>query len=356
MENRRGQTREPGDFDDQYLNRQSCFCQPLHSGCDPKFCDKAVLAPLSEWIEHSGPLRLFEIGGQWEKGAAEGCMTCGAILAAGEQVLKLYKQDLHHLSNSPGRNAASSVSLAVKREPGKFQVSKDTNIVDFVQLFKKPGFRHSSMTKDSASTESDAAFDFCKVRLQRCIETHTACQKRCLYRYPLPKRVIDIGYRDQKLGDGQGDSFHPYLFELGYGQSLEYVTLSHCWGQKQIITTTKTTLASRLQIYITHKLGYRYIWIDSLCIIQDDELDWQTESKNMASTYQNSVFTIAASKSANGNGGCFTSTPGLIGEELYHPYIDAPTGINWRQSLMHLIDPLLVGPDSASTTGSGRFP
>lgn len=118
--------------------------------------------------------------------------------------------------------------------------------------------------EDSASTESDAAFDFCKAKLQRCIETHTACQKRCIYRYPLLKRVIDIRCRDQKvvvasvpyvqpkltklqLGDGQEDSFHLRLFELGHGQSLEYVTLSHCWRQKQIITTTENTLTSRLQ-------------------------------------------------------------------------------------------------------------
>jgi Heterokaryon incompatibility protein (HET) len=135
---------------------------------------------------------------------------------------------------------------------------------------------------------------------------------------------------------------------LGHSQTVEYATLSHCWGQEQIITTTKNTFKSRQRgipweclsktfreaIYITHKLGYRYIWIDSLCIIQDDKLDWEIESKKMASTYQNSVFTIAASKSADGNGGCFTSTPGLTGEEPYHS-----DGLSWRVPLPHVYEP-----------------
>ena len=143
---------------------------------------------------------------------------------------------------------------------------------------------------------------------------------------------------------------NPHLVELGHDQSFEYVTLSHCWGQQQIITTTKNTPTSRLQsvpwewlsktfqdaIHITDKLGYRHIWVDSLCMIQDDRLDWEMESKKMRSIYQNSIFTIAASKSANGDSGCFTPTPGLTGDELYHPFTKFPTGINWRLPLMHM--------------------
>jgi len=63
----------------------------------------------------------------------------------------------------------------------------------------------------------------------------------------------------------------------------------------QIITTTKNTLAEHLRqiswgklsktfqdaLTITYELGYQYIWIDSLCIVQDDRSDWETESKNM---------------------------------------------------------------------------
>jgi hypothetical protein len=113
-------------------------------------------------------------------------------------------------------------------------------------------------------------------------------------------------------------SFAPYLSET-CGQLSEYTTLSHCWAEAQIITTTKATFLSRMKqitwmslsktfqdaIIITHKLGLRFIWIDSLCIIQDDILDWETESKKMASIYESSKVTIAAAKSHDGKGGCF---------------------------------------------------
>ncbi|KAL5322071.1 hypothetical protein ACEPPN_010040 [Leptodophora sp. 'Broadleaf-Isolate-01'] len=58
-------------------------------------------------------------------------------------------------------------------------------------------------------------------------------------------------------------------------------------------------------IHITHNLGLKYLWIDSLCIIQDDLHDWETESKKMAAIYQSSHVTICAAKSEDGNGGCF---------------------------------------------------
>jgi hypothetical protein len=41
-------------------------------------------------------------------------------------------------------------------------------------------------------------------------------------------------------------------------------------------------------IALTHALGISFLWIDSLCIIQDDAADWEAESGNMASIYENS--------------------------------------------------------------------
>jgi hypothetical protein len=62
-------------------------------------------------------------------------------------------------------------------------------------------------------------------------------------------------------------------------------------------------------IVITEKLGLRYLWIDSLCIIQDNLLDWEIESKNMADIYEGSMLTIAAAKAQDNKAGCFTKGP-----------------------------------------------
>ncbi|KAG5661367.1 hypothetical protein KAF25_005489 [Fusarium avenaceum] len=62
-------------------------------------------------------------------------------------------------------------------------------------------------------------------------------------------------------------------------------------------------------IRLTQELGIRYIWIDSICIIQDDKEDWDHESANMLSVYANASLTIAASNGDDSHKGLFTEIP-----------------------------------------------
>ena len=97
------------------------------------------------------------------------------------------------------------------------------------------------------------------------------------------------------------------------------MTLSHRWGTDEQIVLTKASLpemskridvANLSQTYqdaiaITRSLGLRYLWIDSLCIIQDSMLDWQTEAAKMGDIFKSSVCTIAASWASSKSEGCF---------------------------------------------------
>ena len=67
-------------------------------------------------------------------------------------------------------------------------------------------------------------------------------------------------------------------------------------------------------IYITRSLGLRYLWIDSLCIIQLSDMDWRSESALMSSIYGGSTITIAAAGATDGTKGCFLKPPGFIGK------------------------------------------
>jgi hypothetical protein len=58
-------------------------------------------------------------------------------------------------------------------------------------------------------------------------------------------------------------------------------------------------------IQFTRKLGIRYIWVDLLCIIQDDPENWAREAASMAQVYCNAYITIAATKSPDAEGGLF---------------------------------------------------
>ena len=91
-----------------------------------------------------------------------------------------------------------------------------------------------------------------------------------------------------------------------------YITLSHRWENKaNLIKTTTSTIQEYRHginlnslpkvftdaVTICRRLQIRYLWIDTLCIIQDNEQDWERESARMADIYANSYLTIAASSS-----------------------------------------------------------
>lgn len=92
-----------------------------------------------------------------------------------------------------------------------------------------------------------------------------------------------------------------------------YAALSYCWGGEQHVTTTKKTLHRHMSIInerdlpatvrdailVTETLGMNQIWIDALCIIQDDACDKALEIASMPSVYSEATVTIAASR-ANG--------------------------------------------------------
>ena len=57
-------------------------------------------------------------------------------------------------------------------------------------------------------------------------------------------------------------------------------------------------------VSITRGLGIQYLWIDSLCIIQDDVSDWETESSRMASVFSCSWLNLAITYAADSSVSC----------------------------------------------------
>lgn len=87
-----------------------------------------------------------------------------------------------------------------------------------------------------------------------------------------------------------------------------YISLSHCWGGSQPIQLTAKTETSlkdgidvdvlpkifREAILVCQRIGVKRLWIDSLCIFQDDLSDWTRETVSMSDVYSNAVCNIAA--------------------------------------------------------------
>jgi hypothetical protein len=191
----------------------------------------------------------------------------------------------------------------------------------------------------SGDTSSEVAAAQITRWLQTCSESHRRCRDTFAPQ-SLPTRVVEIlGPKSARLKVTSED-------ERGL-----YTTLSHAWGNGNTIKTQASNLPSykenipwnglpktfREAIQVTLRLGLRYIWIDSLCIIQDDDVDWRNEGSRMASVYSQSYLTIAATKSSNSRGGCFAvSSPQYIGHtyELKDSHGDGYT-IHVRHQLEH---------------------
>ncbi|OCL03857.1 HET-domain-containing protein [Glonium stellatum] len=147
--------------------------------------------------------------------------------------------------------------------------------------------------------------------LTDCMTRHPLCRSSNTELPQLPTRVLDLG--------PPGSSTWPMLF-IPNGKRALYTALSHRWGgsanpplrttlvnlQNRMKGIDPTTLSKNFQdaIYITRSLTIRYIWIDSLYIVQDDNDDWEQESAKMAAVYEGSHLTIAATAAAHGNVGC----------------------------------------------------
>jgi hypothetical protein len=153
-------------------------------------------------------------------------------------------------------------------------------------------------------TASHPEFGLARKWISDC-HMHAGCS---ITRCQLPTRLIDIGF--------EGRTRDPRLV-MTAGSTGQYVALSHCWGtpsQRPLMTTAEnmaslleciplTSMAKTFQdaVIVTRELGYRFLWIDVYCIVQDDPQDWQRECGNMASIFENASVTIAASAAADSN-------------------------------------------------------
>jgi hypothetical protein len=151
-------------------------------------------------------------------------------------------------------------------------------------------------------------FQLLRKWLQECDQSHT-CNWQTQY---WPTRVIFVGGPDPK---------RLILQEQASGEG--YIVLSHCWGnptneEKKQVCTTLENYRDRVKegfsyndlpktfqdaVRVTRELKKEYLWIDSLCIIQGDKVDWQNEAQRMEKVFASAYCTIAASSAANWQNG-----------------------------------------------------
>ncbi|KAH7329081.1 heterokaryon incompatibility protein-domain-containing protein [Stachybotrys elegans] len=169
--------------------------------------------------------------------------------------------------------------------------------------------------------------------LKMCRDGHKLCCGVGNTKLTLPARMLYVaGGKDWAYGNP------PETLKLvettGMNPGTEYLALSHCWGPPTemkfkllasnidacFVSINFAELSQNMQdaIACTIRLGFSYIWIDSLCIIQKGDegqdacedadrwkADWETEAKKMGSVYSSAALTIASTASPSSACGCF---------------------------------------------------
>ncbi|KAL0949018.1 hypothetical protein HGRIS_009113 [Hohenbuehelia grisea] len=181
-------------------------------------------------------------------------------------------------------------------------------------------------------------------RILNCIQScanHELCPRPLPSR--LPTRVIDCS-----------EPARPRLVTPSPTLEAFYVNLSYVWGEEQVHRTTSDNTEAyhnvieshhipqtiRDAIKLTHRLGVRYLWVDSLCIIQDSAEDKSREIEKMRVYYRNAWLTIVAANAERVSQGFlhpvpkwsekpvtlpFRSTNGSLGTmQLHRTYADWP--------------------------------
>jgi hypothetical protein len=150
-------------------------------------------------------------------------------------------------------------------------------------------------------------------RLSYCRRSHRQAPDGDIF--PLPTRLLDLG---------MGPNTRTRL-RFTRGESGIYCALSYCWGGERQPTTTKANLIARMAgletsglpatihdaIFVARSLGFRYLWVDALCIVQDDPADKKAEIKAMGSIYYGAALIISASSSS------------AVSQGFLHPRIEA---------------------------------
>ncbi|KAI9147143.1 hypothetical protein HJFPF1_13175 [Paramyrothecium foliicola] len=172
-----------------------------------------------------------------------------------------------------------------------------------------PAARKVNRATAEGDTGSTASLNVLKTWLKECDASHQACKQPSS---SLPYRVLQL------QRDSRGE-IHVNLVE-DLSSKEPYACLSHRWGAS---TLRCRTLKSTIQAYfksvpwselplsfqqacaVTLHLGLKYIWIDSLCIIQDDKEDWKIQAAEMCRIYRGSYITIAATCSSDSDQGLF---------------------------------------------------
>ncbi|KIW33326.1 uncharacterized protein PV07_00183 [Cladophialophora immunda] len=251
-----------------------------------------------------------------QRSAESGCRICAVLWERRTRILKDFVKDLKYwepATTYAWRHDSLIFNFkhdCLRAQECRFRICKAQELdrdTDGQEAQDTP--RLLLLPELSNHTGCDDTLSLAAKWLQNCLIYHGVCNKNRVLAFR-PSRLL-------RLGD---DKISIHLAE-DMPKRVSYLTLSHCWGKSDTIkllccnqAAFRTNIAwddlprtFQDAVSLTKRLGFLYLWIDSLCIIQDSPEDWDREAKLMGNIYKNAVCNIAASGASDNSQGCFFS-------------------------------------------------
>jgi len=195
----------------------------------------------------------------------------------------------------------------------------------WLQCRRSCGSDYQGFVEISHRNDFPESFHLSRSWLTTCRETQL--QSPSSY---MPSHPLDLGAHQPKL-----------VLRAEIPSRSPFAALSYCWGSNIPLITTLSNIKQHREgisletfpltvrdgIKIARLLGFRYIWVDSICIIQDSKRDWHEESSHMDKIYGEVDVVIAAY-------GATAAVDGLLRERLLLPQGTVSVSINGAISLV----------------------
>ncbi|KAK5998918.1 hypothetical protein PT974_01302 [Cladobotryum mycophilum] len=172
-------------------------------------------------------------------------------------------------------------------------------------------------------TRDASCMRFARQCIAQCLGEHPECGRKSPAFVPTRLLVLGEDEKDIRLCDSPPPS-------------AKWAALSHCWGGSQPLKLMSSSINDMKQsidfsalpptfkdaIQVCRSLSITWLWIDSLCIIQDSKLDWQQEAAQMGTIYQEAFLVIIGASSSKPE----------------HPFL-APREEEWDTKTIHFDAP-----------------
>ncbi|KAI1095294.1 HET-domain-containing protein [Rostrohypoxylon terebratum] len=267
-----------------------------------------------------------------KRSAKQGCIICSELPFDFNQ-----NDQRNHTWNRGFCTILTVGCLDSAVDNGRFTITVESSQgIKLVELLPKIDCGSTLNFNLSNSTDSPETWSIICNWMGTCSSSHEHCKRNTHTNDYKPTRLLEANF--------QSHSRHGHTFRIVHGHQCPkispYVTLSYRWGNKPLSDTLRLlketsdwlctpnpikTLPKTFKdaMYIAHRFGIKYIWIDRLCIYQDSPEDWRKEAGTMQDVYRNASFCISALSAEDDEGGCFyTRNPRLV----------APTPINLNKT------------------------